>query len=94
MREREDRYDFTENRNDAILQINGGVIDYIVNSIETTGHHFENIKLNSYITLDTKMNSRWVKGLNVINAATNVHKEITDHYYHSVGVGQALLRKT
>lgn len=68
----------------------GRVIDYIVNSIEATSHHFENIHLNSYITLDTKMNSRWIKDLNVINETINVLREITDDSCHSLGVEQAL----
>lgn len=40
-----------------------GVTVYIVSSVETTGRHLENIHLNSYITLDTKVNSRWIKDL-------------------------------
>ena len=41
------------------------VIENIVNSIETTGQHFKNIHLNSYLTVDTKINSRWIKDLNI-----------------------------
>lgn len=70
-----------------------GVTVYIVSSVETTGRHLENIHLNSYITLDTKVSSRWIKDLNVINETVNVLREVTDDACHSLEVEQALLGK-